>query len=256
MEKHAENGRQWGDESLLDSDVRDAKDSSDVVASVREEVKNFEFGEAAPVLNNQQQADGQGERTIIRNNKKVPWTELFANNRSPANCGKLPAFSPNGDGARIPISEINDSVGISSKQLVGYFVGKFPRRAAFNALMKSWRVPVEINQHDKGWIIFRFQSEEDLCSAQKNGPYSIYGRTLIIKRMPKYFQYGHEHRAIFPVWIKLSDLPQELRTPIAIGRICSEIGRPLLMDKLTTNMDMISYARALVEVDVAKEIKH
>ncbi|XP_057953401.1 uncharacterized protein LOC131147824 [Malania oleifera] len=152
---------------------------------------------------------------IIRTNKKVPWSELFVKNRDPANCAK----------------------------------------EALKNLMATWRVKVVSAQHDKGWIVFKFLREEDANEVIMNGPYSVHGRNLILKGMPRFFQFRVEQRTVVPVWIQLKDLPFELWHPCAIGRICSQTGRPLCMDKLTTIRYRIS-ARAMVEVDVAKEIKY
>ncbi|XP_057972606.1 uncharacterized protein LOC131160742 [Malania oleifera] len=127
---------------------------------------------------------------------------------------------------------------------------------ALNSFLRSWKVNVVFTQHDKGWIVLQFQREEDLNEVLQNGPYSIYGRTLILNKMPKFFQFGLEHRTVVPVWVQLKDLPFELWSPEAIDGICSAIGRPLRMDKLTTTKGRISYARSMVEIDIAKEIKH
>ncbi|XP_057953116.1 uncharacterized protein LOC131147628 [Malania oleifera] len=43
---------------------------------------------------------------------------------------------------------------------------------------------------------------------------------------------------------------------MALGRICSEVGKPLCADKLMMMQERVSFARVLMEVDVAKEIKH
>ncbi|XP_057962226.1 uncharacterized protein LOC131153782 [Malania oleifera] len=110
----------------------------------------------------------------MRNNKRVSWVELFANNRNPQCCGTIPTFASDGAGACIQASELINSVGISNKHLVGYFTSKHP----------------------------------------------------------------------------------ELWTPMAFGKNCSEIGRPLFADKLTTNKDRLSCAQILVKVDIAKEVKH
>ncbi|XP_057969388.1 uncharacterized protein LOC131158534 [Malania oleifera] len=73
--------------------------------------------------------------------------------------------------------------------------------------------------------------------------------------MPKLFQFDDNEMTTLPVWVQLTNLPLELWFTNALGRICSEIGRPLYADKMTTGRERLTYARILVEVDVAKEIK-
>ena len=40
------------------------------------------------------------------------------------------------------------------------------------------------------------------------------------------------------------------------GKICSKFGRPIHMDKLTTQRERVTFARCLDKVDMAKELVH
>ncbi|GFS36302.1 hypothetical protein Acr_00g0045220 [Actinidia rufa] len=60
----------------------------------------------------------------------------------------------------------------------------------------------------------------------------------------------------FPIWVQLRNLPLDLWNSIIIGKICSKLGRPLHMDKLTVQRERITYARCLVKVDMAKDLVH
>ncbi|XP_057960217.1 uncharacterized protein LOC131152383 [Malania oleifera] len=73
--------------------------------------------------------------------------------------------------------------------------------------------------------------------------------------MPRLFRFGKKEMSILPLWVQLRNLPLEFWNPTALGKICSEIGGPQYMDKLTTNKERITYARIMVEVDVAKEVQ-
>ncbi|PSS04083.1 protein of unknown function DUF4283 protein [Actinidia chinensis var. chinensis] len=142
------------------------------------------------------------------------------------------------------------------RSLVGYFGGRFPGKQALKQIVDSWKVHVTIQFHSSGWIIFQFQSSEAQTSVLENGPYIIYGRPLLLKTMPQFSRFENEAISCFPVWIQLRNLPLELWSPNALGKICSKIGKPIHTDKMTATMERVSYARCLVEVNMAKELTH
>ncbi|XP_061344854.1 uncharacterized protein LOC133290735 [Gastrolobium bilobum] len=72
--------------------------------------------------------------------------------------------------------------------------------------------------------------------------------------MPPYFHFGEEELSKIPVWIRLRNLPLELWSKKALGKILSKVGKPLRTDHLTATRGSISFARALVEVDAAKAL--
>ncbi|GFS42194.1 hypothetical protein Acr_00g0078440 [Actinidia rufa] len=53
---------------------------------------------------------------------------------------------------------------------------------------------------------------------------------------------------------KLPNLPLSMWGNSSVAKICSRIGNPICVDKYTANCERISYARAMVEIDVAKEM--
>ncbi|GFY87685.1 hypothetical protein Acr_05g0013240 [Actinidia rufa] len=95
-------------------------------------------------------------------------------------------------------------------------------KRALNQIVASWKVHPTIIFHDSGWIVFQFSSIEDQDAVLDNGPYMIYGCPLLLKSMDKYFNFG----------------------------------KPIHMDKLTTQKERVTYARCLVEIDMAKKLVH
>ncbi|XP_057468132.1 uncharacterized protein LOC130757384 [Actinidia eriantha] len=90
----------------------------------------------------------------------------------------------------------------------------------------------------------------------ENGPYLLYGSPLLLKPMSKYFGFGKEELSSFPIWVQLRNVPYTLWNHVIFGKIYSKIGRPIHMDKMTTKKERVTYARCLVEVDMAKELTH
>ncbi|GFZ01062.1 hypothetical protein Acr_14g0006970 [Actinidia rufa] len=76
------------------------------------------------------------------------------------------------------------------------------------------------------------------------------------KQMDKYFRFGKEAISTFPVWVQLRGVPLTFWNPMIFGKICSKLGRPIHIDKLTTQKGRVTYARSLVEVDMAKDLVH
>nr|GEX81926.1 RNA-directed DNA polymerase, eukaryota, reverse transcriptase zinc-binding domain protein [Tanacetum cinerariifolium] len=63
-----------------------------------------------------------------------------------------------------------------------------------------------------------------------------------------------------PVWVKLVNVPMEAWSVNGINALASSIGKPIIMDEVTTKMCVIGvgrigFARVLVEIDVEKGIK-
>ncbi|XP_057977995.1 uncharacterized protein LOC131164659 isoform X2 [Malania oleifera] len=190
---------------------------------------------------------------FLKGNNSAPRVDLSAGNRNLQKCGAVPCFSSDGTGAHIEAEDIED--GHWENCLIGYFSGKFPGKAAVNSVVGTWNAKFEIIYHDSGYIIFNFSEVEDLIEVLQEGPYFANGRPLLLKTMPYMFQFNVEDMSVVPVWVQLKNLPLELWTLKALGRICSVLGRPLVADKLTVNGERVSYARVLVEIDVAEDIK-
>jgi len=138
--------------------------------------------------------------------------------------------------------------------LIGYVAGHFPGKKALLDCCQKWRVKFSFSAYESGWLVFKFESEDDMNQVLSIGPYFIFQRLLLLKVMPAFFDFGNEELSKIPVWVKLRNLPQELWNPQALGKILSKIGSPIRSDHLTTSKGSISFARALVEVDVSLEL--
>ena len=137
---------------------------------------------------------------------------------------------------------------------MGLFAGKFPGMGAVRNLREGWKVDCTHWIHRSGWIVFKFQSEEDRWRVLNGGPYFAYGRNLMLKSMPRCFRFGSEDLATVPVWIQLPDLPLDCWNARALSKIVSKVGKPISTDRMTRTKERISFARVLVEVDASKEL--
>ncbi|XP_070018332.1 uncharacterized protein [Nicotiana sylvestris] len=65
-----------------------------------------------------------------------------------------------------------------------------------------------------------------------------------------YFNLHAEILKTMPLWIKLPNLPLNCWSSEILSKVASDLGVPLYTDNCTTNIDRISYAHLLVEMDV------
>ncbi|KAG5572395.1 hypothetical protein H5410_062161 [Solanum commersonii] len=108
--------------------------------------------------------------------------------------------------------------------------------------------------HGEGYYIFKFKSEEDKEKVINYGPYYFSNRPLILKPWVLDFEFDKEILSVVPIWVKFLGLPVGYWSIEALSKISSVVGRPMHTYLFTTNMENISYARILIEVDVLQPL--
>ncbi|GAA0151020.1 hypothetical protein LIER_09831 [Lithospermum erythrorhizon] len=134
--------------------------------------------------------------------------------------------------------------------LIGCFTGRFSGGKAVQDVTKAWGVRVKIFPYSKGWTIFRFHSEEDKDKVFIDGPYMIYGKTLMLKHNPTDGVLDADLFLDIPLWVKFYDVPLRYWIASGLSKIASKLGRPLYTNQFTCERSRASYARILVEVDI------
>ncbi|KAL0399881.1 UNVERIFIED_CONTAM: hypothetical protein Sradi_2331400 [Sesamum radiatum] len=195
---------------------------------------------------------GKDASTETMGVKRPSFAGLFSTNRRPMDEKKLRKIAVNDGTLTLNTDDLIDVRTKLGHCLVGYIAGKFPGLKAIGALSKTWGATFQ--QHASGWLVFKFATEEDMQRVVAGGPYFIFGRPLMLKTMPACFGFQEDDISLTPVWATLPSLPLECWNPNALSKIGSKLGNPMAMDSLTMNMERISYARILVEVDASKEL--
>ena len=168
--------------------------------------------------------------------------------------GKLTFVPPTCDHVLIKTTEAVPTVDAWGYALLGQFVGNLPGHFPITTMMKSWGVK-STYRLEEGWLIFQFESEQDQSKVLQGGPYFIFGRPMIIKLVPDKFAFNRKDVATIPLWVRLQGLSKTYWTQDVIARIASHIGKPLYLDPVTDKRKRGAYARALVEINFAHEIK-
>ena len=185
---------------------------------------------------------------------KAPWVDLFKENRNPSKGLALQFMEDLPDIPALKLEHAMDVHTVWGYSLVGYFAGRFPGKSALLKLCDSWHVKYKYSAHSSGWLIFQFDNEASRDSVLAGGPYTVFGRPLMLKAMPPFFEFDDHNVSILPVWINLPALPLECWTQAALSIICSKVGKPISTDSITATRGQFSYARVLVEIDAAKEL--
>lgn len=100
----------------------------------------------------------------------------------------------------------------------------------------------------------RFKSIEDRDEVLYSGPHVMNNKPIIVKVWFADFDFNKEVLQTISVWVKYPNLLLNCWENKSLRRISSGLGIPLYADTCTTQIDQISYARVLVEVNVTKEL--
>ncbi|GAA0171555.1 hypothetical protein LIER_43907 [Lithospermum erythrorhizon] len=125
-------------------------------------------------------------------------------------------------------------------------------------LKDSWKVKCKVIPHEKGWIVFRFDSDTDrqwVVDGQGNcseGAYRVYGKMLSLRVLPDGFSHDDAALLKVPLWVKFPSLPQKYWTKSGFGKIGSMIGNFICPDQIIWDRSRTSYARFLIMVDISR----
>ncbi|CAH9066446.1 unnamed protein product [Cuscuta europaea] len=181
-----------------------------------------------------------------------PYASLFKDNREPTKGMKLRFIEPVGDYVDLLDRSMPSMVEIWGHCLVGYFEGRYPGFKPIQELVSKWGVPCKVRTHDRGWVIFKFQGEEDRSKVLMEGPYTLFGKSLYLKTLSDNFSFESDEFLKVPIWVKFPNLPLQIWNEDVISEIASRVGMPLTTDRVTQERSISKYARVLIEVDASK----
>ena len=183
------------------------------------------------------------------------WRSLFMDNRTTDSSTLLSLFTEVSESKSCILSDEDIPCDDWKRCLIGYIAGKYPGFTALKSVITNiWKKDANLTIHESGWLVYEFKKEEDKMDVLNGGPYLIYGRPLILKSMPEYFNFSKKEMSSVPVWIKLPNLPLKCWSIRSLSKISSLIGKPIQCDKLTVSKLRISYARVLIEVDLREDL--
>ncbi|KAJ6871107.1 hypothetical protein NC652_036702 [Populus alba x Populus x berolinensis] len=185
------------------------------------------------------------------------WRDLFASNQNPGVCPKLLHYSEISTIKTCTL--LNDDLASHSDIwnlcIVGFVASKFPScKALSNIISDTWHCEVKLTIHESGWLVYQFKNVDDKLVVLAEGPYSVYGRPLLLQLMSEYFNISTKNMTKVLVWVKFPNLPLKCWSIQGLSKISSVLGKPLQSDKLTATMERLSFARVLIELDLLDEL--
>jgi hypothetical protein len=138
---------------------------------------------------------------------------------------------------------------------VGYVAGKFPSYKALSSIISdTWHYKAKLTIYESCWLVYQFKNVDDKLVVLAKGPYLVYGCPLILKPMPKYFDFSTEDMTKVPVWVKFPNLLLKCWSVQGLSKIASVLGKPLQSDKLTATIEQLSFSRVLIELDLLDDL--
>ncbi|XP_022030827.1 uncharacterized protein LOC110931753 [Helianthus annuus] len=160
-----------------------------------------------------------------------------------------------------------ESVRIVHEKLVntlyGYFLGD---RVAYPVVeyfvRNNWKKfgVQKCMMNANGFFFFKFGDQKEMLNAMQGGPWIIRSQPLIPNEWSPSIKLEKKEVKTIQVWVKIHDVPIAAYTEDGLSLIATAIGVPKVLDSYTTTMCMeawgrSSYARALIEISVEKELK-
>lgn len=153
--------------------------------------------------------------------------------------------------------DIKTSNDYWSTALIGYVLGDAPYEKSmdnFFATVWNFVKKPQIFYHAEGYYLYLFALMKDKIELLQMGPYSYHNKPFILKPWMAEFVFDKEAITMVPLWANLPGLPVGYWSIEALRKVASAIGKPLYTDKYTADINCISYARVLVEVDISRPL--
>ncbi|XP_019259894.1 PREDICTED: uncharacterized protein LOC109237950 [Nicotiana attenuata] len=221
--------------------------------------KSNELGRKGGVIESAQKQSEIVENQVAE--KTQTWATLFDGNKFAARGMELKYIAPTiveGEVvAQLQQEELDRETGKWKQALIMYVVGNSPTIAAVERFIaNNWNYTAnpKVYYHNEGFFLVKFGSIEDRDEVLFSGPHTMNNRLVIVKIWEAGFDFNKEVLRTIPLWIRMPNLPLNCWSMDSLSRIGNVLGRPVYADECTTNVDRVSYARMLVEMDVTKQL--
>ncbi|GJQ95661.1 replication protein A 70 kDa DNA-binding subunit B-like protein [Tanacetum coccineum] len=108
-----------------------------------------------------------------------------------------------------------------------------------------------------GMFFMKIFSEEGMESVVNSGPWMVNNKPFFVQKWDIHVCLDKREPTHIPIWVRLCNIPLEAWTTKGINALASRLGKPLIMDNLTTKIckkgvGRVKYARVLVKVPTNK----
>nr|GEX91321.1 zinc knuckle CX2CX4HX4C [Tanacetum cinerariifolium] len=106
-----------------------------------------------------------------------------------------------------------------------------------------------------GVFFMKLFSEEGMESVVNSRPWMVNNKPFFVQKWDIHVCLDKREPTHIPIWVRLFNIPLESWTTNGISALASRLGKPLIMDNLTTHIckkgvGKVKYARVLAEIKV------
>lgn len=158
---------------------------------------------------------------------------------------------------KIPKAVRKDLIEPWRNAIILKFLGK---NVGFPLLLQKtrqlWNVKGKFELIDLGFncYVARFELAKDCMHVLLDGPWKIYDHYIVPQRWKPDFDPSTAKLVKMAVWVRLPGLPVEYFREDIIKLILQQVGTPLHLDRATAGVERGKFARAAVEIDLAKPL--
>ncbi|KAJ6291125.1 hypothetical protein OIU76_023222 [Salix suchowensis] len=103
------------------------------------------------------------------------------------------------DACTLLVDDLDVKCAMWKTCLIGYVSGKFPGYKALSAAIDNeFNCEAVLTLHESGWLIYKFKNEDDKLAILRGGPYLVFGRPLMLREMPEFFNFNSSEMSTLP----------------------------------------------------------
>ncbi|GJU55795.1 zinc knuckle CX2CX4HX4C containing protein [Tanacetum coccineum] len=96
---------------------------------------------------------------------------------------------------------------------------------------------------ENGIFFFKFQDEEGIKEVINNGPWMVNNKPMFVQKWCIGMCLDKAEPKKLPVWVKMLKIPMEAWSVKGISALASSLGKPLIIDEVTTRMCLTGVGR-------------
>ncbi|GKA15133.1 RNA-directed DNA polymerase, eukaryota, reverse transcriptase zinc-binding domain protein [Tanacetum coccineum] len=119
----------------------------------------------------------------------------------------------------------------------------------------------KIDKWENGCYMFKFRDDKGMNDVLEKGHWMVNNKPLFVQKWSSEIGMHRVEPKKMPIWVKITNVHLEAWCVKGISALTSSLGKHILMDTMTANMchkgiGNLGYARVLVKIDAAKDLKN
>ncbi|XP_019259332.1 PREDICTED: uncharacterized protein LOC109237475 [Nicotiana attenuata] len=161
-----------------------------------------------------------------------------------------------GENVKISMDDIKDEIIYWKTAVICYVLGSNPPLNVidgyFRRIWEGLRID-KIAQVNRGIFLIRFHTIERRIKVIEEGVQMFDKKPVVVKPWEPEVDVSKEKVDRIPVWIRLKGSDIKYWGKNALTKISGMVGKPLKVDRATTNKERLAFARVLVEMSINQQ---